>query len=342
MADAFSKLLDSAERGRSLGREGAREAMEFLVSGELSDAQIAAFLGAMSPQRVTAEELAGFAETMRDKGLTVEVRRRPVIDTCGTGGDGLGTFNFSTAAALIVAGAGVAVAKHGNRAVSSRSGSADVLEALGVVVDAAPEEVRLSIEEVGFGFCFAPRYHPAMKHVAAVRKALGVRTIFNLLGPLVNPACVLRQIVGLFEKSLLEKYAQTLLLLGAERVMVVHGDDGMDEISLCCATTICHGEKGRGVRIERVEPESLGLKRRSAKELAGQDAAGNARLMERLLEGAEGALAEATVLNAGAAMWVAGASGSLSDGIESARESVRSGKSRRILEKLRQRHRRKA
>jgi len=342
MPGGFKRFLDMALSGEPLGREGAREAMDFLISGKLEPAQIAGFLKAVGPGQLGAGELAGFAETMRANAVSLTIDRRPLVDTCGTGGDGLGTFNFSTAAALVTAGAGVAVAKHGNRAVSSRSGSADVLEALGIAVDPGPEAVREAIEQDGFGFLFAPRYHPAMRHVAPVRKALGIRTVFNLLGPLVNPALVKRQVVGLYDRNLMEIYAETLLLLGAEQVMVVRGEDGMDEFTLTGTTFICHGDQTGGVRTERITPEDVGLKRAESGKLAGGDAAANAKILIAVLEGAEGPISDGTCFNAAAALLVAGAVPTLKDGIAAARESISSGRARNVLEKLRSRIKRGA
>lgn len=337
MVKGFKPFLAQAARGEPLGRSGAREAMDYLISGELDAADIAGFLKAVGPEHLGAQELAGFAEAMRSKALTLEIKRRPMIDTCGTGGDGLKTFNFSTAAALIVAGAGVAVAKHGNRAVSSHSGSADVLESLGVAIESEPESLRQSIEEDGFGFFFAPRYHPAMRHVAPVRKALGVRTLFNLLGPLANPALVRRQVVGIYDESLMRKYAEAMLLLGAEQVMIVRGEDGMDEFTLTGTTVVCHADSKIGIAIEHVSPEKFGLKRVALEDLRGGAAAQNAQAMEALLEGADGPLLEGSLLNAAAALLVAGSVRTIKEGISAARGSVSSGRARGVLEKLRRR-----
>jgi len=234
----FSDWLQRVIDGGFLTREQARAAMSFLMSGTAAPAQVGALLAALQTRGHCADELAGFAEAMRDHATTVAVDRTPLVDTCGTGGDGLHTFNFSTAAALVAAGAGVAVAKHGNRAVSSRSGSADVLEALGVDVTTEPDQATSDVERIGFGFFFAPRYHPAMRHVAPVRRALGVRTVFNLLGPLANPARVRRQVVGVYGVAVARMYAEVLARLGVERALVVHGDDGMDELTLAGPTTV--------------------------------------------------------------------------------------------------------
>jgi len=333
----FEFWLEKVRGGERLGRPGARAAMDHLVSGETEAASISAFLLAIEARGVDASELAGFAESLRAQAVTVEVAREPLIDTCGTGGDGLHTFNISTAAAFVAAGAGAAAAKHGNRASSSRCGSADVLEALGVLVEDEPESVARSVEETGFGFFYAPRYHPAMRHVSAVRKALKVRTVFNLLGPLVNPALVRRQVVGIYDGSLLEIYARVLLDLGAESVMVVRGEDGMDELSLTGRTVVCRAERGKEIRSELLSPEDAGLMRASAGALRGGDAAQNAGLFIEVLEGRPGPMLDATLYNAGAAILVAGLARTIKEGVAAARESVASGRARKVLENLRRR-----
>jgi anthranilate phosphoribosyltransferase len=334
MAD-LGDSIDKVCHKETLGREGAKAAMDHLVSGDASEIQAAAFLGALGARGVDENELVGFAESLRAHALGIEIGREPLVDTCGTGGDGLRTFNFSTAAALVAAGAGAAVAKHGNRAVSSRSGSADVLEALGIATDASAEDVRRSVEETGFGFLFAPRFHPAMRHIAPVRSALGVRTVFNLLGPLANPAGVKRQVVGVYDGALVPILARVLATLGAERAMVVHGEDGMDELSPAFPTRIAHVDAARGIWLETVAPEEVGLRRTSASGLAGGDARRNARLLEDVLEGREGPLADGTSLNAGAALLVAGQVSTLRDGVAAARESIASGRALEVVRKLR-------
>jgi len=270
--------------------------------------------------------------------VKVRVDRRPLVDLAGTGSDGLGTFNFSTAAALVAAASGTAVAKHGNRAVSSRSGSADILEALGVDIEPDLESLRLSIEEDGFGFLLANRHHPAMRHVAPARKALGMRrTVFNLLGPLTNPASARRQVVGVYDRDIMPVYAQAFLLLGAERVMIARGEDGMDEMSLTGETLVCHGSRLRGIWTETVAPEQAGLKRAAMGALLGGDARRNALVLEDIFEGKKGPVLEGILFNAAAALLVAGAAASLKEGAEMARASVASGKARETLERLRKR-----
>ena len=325
--------LDKACRGEALDRASARAAMDHLVSGTADAARTSAFLLAVEARGVQAEELTGFAQSLRAHAVTVSVLRRPLIDTCGTGGDGLHTFNISTAAAFVAAGAGAAVAKHGNRSVSSKCGSADVLEALGVPIEGEGETVRAALEKTGFGFFFAPKFHPAVRHVSAVRKALRVRTVFNLLGPMVNPALVRRQVVGIYSEALLETYAAVLLELGLERALVVRGEDGMDELSLSGRTVVCEVEAGRPIRKMFLTPEEAGLKRADIETLRGGDAAVNARLLLQVLEGRPGPLLDATLYNAGAAVWIAGLAEDLRAGVEAARRSVASGRAQGVLER---------
>lgn len=331
---AFAEILAVVTKGGTLDRAGAREAMFHLVSEATPDADITAFLNALRGRAPHEEELVGFATALREKAVRVPTKRTPLVDTCGTGGDGLHTFNLSTAAAFAAAGAGAAVAKHGNRSVSSRSGSADVLEALGAPIDVGPEAAARALETTGFAFLMAPRYHPAMKRVGPVRKSMGVRTVFNLLGPMVNPALVTRQVVGIYDPSLLETYAKVLLALGAERVMVVHSEDGMDELSLAVRTRVCHGS-AKGLSLEWVSPEDAGVTRSPLETLKGGDARENAAMMERVLSGEKGPLADGTALNAGAALVVAGLAGDLKEGVALARKSLGSGAAKNVLERLR-------
>lgn len=331
----FRQAFKAALGGRPLSLEEAAGVLEGLVSGEADDVTVAAFLGALSARAPTAEELAGFAGTMRRLAVRIDVARRPLIDTCGTGGDGLSTFNFSTAAAFVAVGGGVAVAKHGNRAVSSRCGSADVLAALGVPVDLGPAAAARAIGRAGFAFLMAPRYHPAMRRVAEVRARLGVRTVFNLLGPLANPAGVRRQVVGVPEPSLAPIYASALGLLGAERALVVAGLDGMDELTLAGRTLVCHVEGEAGIRIEELAPEDVELRRASPEDLRGGDAAGNARILEEALSGRPGAVLDGVLLNAAAAFVAAGSAPGIRDGVALARETVASGRALRALDAAR-------
>ncbi len=320
------------------GRDLSREEMEGLV-GQVMDGEVeaplqAALLAALATKGETVGELAGAASAMRRRVLRVRHRRQGVIDTCGTGGDGKGTFNISTAAALVAAAAGVPVAKHGNRSVSSRSGSADVLEALGVAIDLDAAQAGRCLDELGISFLFAQRLHPAMREVGAVRRALGVRTIFNLLGPLTNPAGAGRQLMGVFAEELVERVAAVLVELGCERAWVVHGADGLDEISTTGPTHVAEVRNGAIRRFE-LEPEALGFERATIASLAGGTPEENARALERVLEGAAGPLHEVTVLNAGAALLVGGVAQELAEGIDRARNAIASRAARELLERLR-------
>lgn len=331
----LDELSERASLGFRLTRAEASSAMERLINPDTSDAERGAFLVAMNARPPSAEELAGLAEALRSHAVSFPAVSRPLVDTCGTGGDGLHTVNISTTAAFIAAGAGAAVAKHGNRAVSSKAGSADVLEALGVPLDLEPAAAAQSLEEAGFAFLFAPRYHPAMAAVAPARKALGVRTVFNLIGPLVNPARVRRQVVGIFDAGLLKTYAEALLALGSERALVVRGEEGMDELSVCGPTRIIHAEPGRGVSEAETTPEAVGLKRRVLSELAGGDAAQNAGSLEAALGGAPGAGLDAALFNAAGALVAAGLADTLKAGLGLARESVGSGAAKAALDRAR-------
>lgn len=330
--DSLAPHLESVFKGQTLSRAAAYDAMNAMMAGESSPVRVAAFLGALQSRSPAADELVGFAQAMRDNAVHIKPQRSPLLDTCGTGGDGSQSFNFSTAAALVIAGAGVAVAKHGNRAVSSRSGSADVLEALGVPIDLAPDECRESIERTGFGFLFAPHYHPAMKALAPVRREIGVRTVFNLLGPLVNPAGVDFQVAGCYDASLIETYAQVLVALGCKRAIVVHAEDGMDELSVAGATRVCHAEAGGATRIETILPEEVGLPRASGAALRGSTAVANARAIEELLDGRTGPVLDGTLLNAAAGLMLTGVASGWKEAVEAARESISSGAARRVLE----------
>jgi len=333
---AFKDLLAAAMSGRPIGRERAREAMTLLVSGEANEVQMSAFLGALATREVLFEELVGFAEALRGLGVKVEPKRRPIVDTCGTGGDGLHTLNVSTAAAFVAAGAKAAVAKHGNRSVSSRCGSADVIEALGVPLDLTPLAAASAIDKFGFAFLFAPRYHPALAGVAGVRRALGVRTVFNALGPLVNPAGATCQVVGVYAEALLEPMARALISLGAERALVLRAEDGMDELSLSCSTRICRIEAGGKPKFETVAPEAAGFKRRGPGALRGGDAAQNAQKLEAVLLGEEGPLFDAAAFNAAAALQVAGLAKGWKESAAMASDSLRSLGALRVLEALRE------
>lgn len=330
MKPVIEKLL----RREDLSQDEAMSLMDSIMSGGLPHTQIAAILIGLRAKGETVPEIAGFVSAMRAKAVAVRPRRGGLVDTCGTGGDGAHTFNISTATALVSAGAGVGIAKHGNRAVSSSCGSADVLEALGVGIPTSAEAAADIIDSVGIGFLFAPHHHPAMKHVAPVRRELGIRTVFNLLGPMTNPAGVKRQVVGVFDPTLTETVARVLHTLGSEKVYVVHGADGTDEVSVCAETRVSALDDGR-VSTFTFAPESVGIRRAASGAITGGDPAANARTIEEILDGAAGPRRDAVVLNAAFAIDVAGAASSIAEGVAMARESIDSGRARAVLESLR-------
>ena len=325
---------------RILGREDLTRAETEALFGELMDgafdaAQKAALLVGLAMKGESPAEIAGAAAAMRRRVVAIPHRRADAIDTCGTGGDGRGTFNVSTAAALVAAAGGAAVAKHGNRSVSSRSGSADVLGALGVALEVAPEVAGRALDEIGIAFLFAPALHPAMREVMPVRRALGVRTVFNLLGPLTNPAGARRQVLGVYARERVEPLARVLLELGAEHALVVHGADGLDEITTTGPTLVAEVRDG-GVTTFELRPEDLGVERTPLEALSGGTPEENARRMEALLAGdGEPALAAVTALNAGAGLYVAGRAPSLRAGVDAARDLLAAGAGARKLAELR-------
>lgn len=328
----IGEAIAKVAAGESLSREEAHAAMLHLMRGEASDAQIAALLTALRMRGETAQEIAGFARAMRDSATTISPSVAPLVDTCGTGGDGLSTFNISTAAALVAAGAGVYVAKHGNRGVSSACGSADVLEALGVNIEMEPGDVKECIEKVGIGFLFAPRFHPAMRHVMRARREMGIPTAFNLLGPLANPAGVRSQVLGVGMAGKAPLLAEALSEMGVERAMVVRGEDGMDELSLTAPSAIWE-VKGGEVSRYVLDAGELGMRHATPADLAGGTAPENARIIrDEILAGAAGPRRDATVLNAAAALVVAGRASDLREGVEMARRSIDSGAALRVLE----------
>jgi len=330
MKAVLQKLVERLD----LTPDEVESAFETIFQGEASPAQMGAFLVALRMKGETPVEIAAAATVMRRRATPVRVPPgRMVLDTCGTGGDGAGTFNISTAAALVVAGAGVTVAKHGNRSVSSRSGSADLLTACGVQVDAPVETVERCLAEVRIGFLYAPALHAAMRHVAAVRREVGVRSIFNLLGPLANPARAPRQLLGVYASSLVPVVAETLARLGTERALVVHGLEGLDEISPSGPTRAAWVEAGQ-VREVVLQPEDGGLRPVPPGALQGGTPEDNARLLAGVLEGQDGPLRDAVLLNAGAALWVADEVETLAEGVLRAAESVDSGAARTRLERL--------
>jgi anthranilate phosphoribosyltransferase len=323
--DNFSPVLKNVLSGRALDRASARAAMDCLISGGTTDAQAGAFLAALRVRGETVEELVGFAQATRAQAITVKPKRRPLIDTCGTGGDGSGTFNISTTTAFVAAGAGAAVAKHGNRAVSSKSGSADVLEALGVKTDVKPRLAAECVDVAGVGFLFAPSLHPAFARMRSVRKELGARTVFNLLGPLSNPAGAKRQLLGVYSTVLVRPLAEALKALGSEEAMVVASRDGLDELSLSAPTVVARLSRGR-ITIEELKPSRLGFKKRPLSALRGGDAKKNAAITRAVLYGAKGAPREVCVLNAAAALMVAGIARNWAEGLAAANASLDSGR----------------
>jgi anthranilate phosphoribosyltransferase len=326
---AIQTLLDR----RDLGREGAREVMGEIMRGEATPAQIGAFLIAFRAKGELADEIAGCAEAMREHVVPVQPSRDDLVDTAGTGGDGARTLNISTAAGIVAAAAGAAVAKHGNRAVSSASGSADVLEALGFRLDLPAEKIAESIDTLGFGFMFAPLHHPAMSHAAPVRREIATRTVFNVLGPLTNPAGARAQIVGVYAPELVRTVADVLAQLGARRAFVVHGAFGIDELSPAGPNLVCEVVDG-SVRERTVDPEQLGIERCDPDELSGGDPAANAAALREIFGGADGGRRDAVLLNAAGAIAAGGLAADLEGGLELARDALDSGAAASRLEDL--------
>lgn len=326
--------LEQLLKKEDLSIEQSTAMMNGIMSGEYTHAQMASLLTAMRAKGETADEVTGCALVMRDKASRVHAGDA-VIDNCGTGGDGGGTFNVSTASAFVLAAAGVPVAKHGNRSVSSKCGSADVLEALGVKVDLPPEGVETCIREAGIGFMFAPVYHSAMKFVMPVRKELGVKTIFNILGPLTNPAHAKYQVIGVYDESLLTMFAETLKNMGSKRALIVHGMDGMDEITLCDKTKACELTENGEIKEYTIDPEEFGFKLCAPEAITGGDAETNAKIVEAILDGETGDRQNLVCLNAGAALYIAGKADSIQDGVALAKEILASGKAKAALEAMR-------
>jgi anthranilate phosphoribosyltransferase len=324
-------LLAKVAAGRSLSEAEAETAFDIIMTGNATPSQMGALLMALRVRGETVDEITGAARIMRAKAVTIDAPPG-TIDTCGTGGDGSGSFNISTASAIIAAACGVSVAKHGNRALSSKSGSADVLTALGVNIEAEPAVVRSCLWEIGIGFLMAPRHHSAMRHVAPTRVELGTRTIFNLLGPMSNPAGARRQLVGVFAPEWTRPMAEVLGRLGAERAWVVHGA-GMDELTTAGVTRVAEFNDGRVVEFD-VVPEEAGLKPASPEDLKGGEPAHNAALMRDLLGGARFPLRDVVLLNSAAALVVAGRAETLRDGAEIAAGAIDSGRARRVLDRL--------
>ncbi len=326
---AIQRLLD----GNDLGREEAHEVMAEIMEGEATPAQIGGFLVALRAKGETADELAGCAEAMRAHVLAVHPTRTDVVDVVGTGGDGARTFNISTTAAIVTSAAGAAVAKHGNRAVSSVSGSADVLEALGFELEQSPERIAESIDTLGFGFMFAPLHHPAMRHAAPVRRELGTRTIFNVLGPLTNPAGARAGVFGVYSPELARTVAEALAVLDSRRAFVVHGAHGIDELSPAGPNLVFEVE-GETVRERVIDPVELGIEPSDPAALTGGTPEENARTAREVLGGARGATRDAVVLNAAGAIAAAGHAADLREGLAAAEEAIDSGRAAVRLEEL--------
>ena len=329
----FPRLIEKLTRHEDLTSDEAAAAMVEVMEGRAAPAQLAGLLVGLAMKGERPIEIVGLARTMRAHAVQISRRYERVFDTCGTGGDRSGTFNISSCAALVIAACGVRVAKHGNRSVSSLSGSADVFEALGVRVTASPAVVERCLAEAGVGFFFAPTFHPSMRHAAQARRDLGVRTAFNLLGPLTNPAGATRQLVGVPRPELTELMARSLMLLGSERAWVVHGADGIDEISTAGYTKVSEC-RGGSVNTFYLHPGDVGLPKASPGSLKGGDAHENARIIERILAGERGAPRDVVLLNAGAALLIAGEAASVDEGLVRASRAIDRGDARRTLDTL--------
>ncbi len=326
-------LIEKLARREDLSSAESAAAMAAIMDGSVSDAALAGFLVALAMKGEQPSEIVGLARTMRERGVQLSKEYPDAVDLCGTGGDRSGTFNVSSVASVVVAACGVRVAKHGNRAVSSRCGSADLFDALGVSASASPDLVERMLDEAGMAFLFARVFHPSMRHAAAARQALGVRTAFNLLGPLTNPVRPRWQIVGVPRPELTEMIARALLLLGSERAWVVHGADGLDEVSTVGYTKVSECRRGT-VSTFYVHPADYGLARATTDALRGGDAAANAAIARSVLDGAVGAARDIVLLNAGAALLVAGRAANVRDGIAAASEAIDSGRARAVLGKM--------
>lgn len=322
--------LKKLGRGSSLTEDEMIAVMKAIMAGKVAEDDIVSFLTLLRDKGEVLAEIKGAVRVLREFMVKVNVSQENLVDTCGTGGDASGTFNLSTAAAFVVAGAGVRVAKHGNRAISSKSGSADILEKLGVRIELEPVQVRKCLVEAGFGFFFAPRFHPAMKNVAGARKRIGTRTIFNLLGPLANPANPLTQVIGVYDPKKMTMMAEVLRDLGSTRVLLVHGEDGLDEITLT-GKTYCVAMAGGKIAELTIDPEDLGLELCKTEDLLGRDADYNAMMLKGLLEGYESPLRTAVMLNAAAALMVSGRAGSLEEGLTIADHSLDQGRAYEVL-----------
>lgn len=329
----MKQILKRVVEGQSLSMAEAEQVMGQIMSGEASASQIAALLTALSIKGEVPDEIAGFAKAMRRFATPVRPALDGVVDTCGTGGDGAKTFNISTAASFVAAGAGVPVAKHGNRAVSSKSGSADVLAELGVFVEQLPQQAMACLEQAGICFLYAPLYHQAMKYAAGPRRELGFRTVFNILGPLTNPAGAKRQLLGTYAPDLPMKVAEVLRLLGSEHALVVHGEDGLDELTVTGKSYVAELRGGK-IKTYTLTPEEMGLARYPLEEIRGGSPRENAEIIRNVLQGKSGAPRDVVLFNAAAAIYVGGKAGTLQEGVKVAREVIDSGRALETLQRL--------
>lgn len=330
MIDAIRKIVE----GKNLTRQEAALTMDTIMNGQATPSQIAAFITALRMKGETVDEITGCAEKMREHATNIFPKQKNLVDTCGTGGDVSGTFNISTVTALVAAGAGVPIAKHGNRSVSSKCGSADVLEALGVKIDLEPKQVEACISEIGIGFIFAPKFHKAMRFAMPSRKEIGIRTVFNILGPLTNPANASAQILGVFNPDLTEMMAKVLGNLGVKQALIVHGMDGLDEISISEKTKVSHLKNGK-VENYFIKPEDFGIHKAKKQDIKGGSANENAKIAIEILKGAEkGPKRNIVLLNAAAAIFVGGKAKDLKEGFKLAAESIDSGEANKKLEEL--------
>ena len=329
--------IQALVNGKSLLPEESRQTMQEIITGKATNSQIAAFLTALCMKGETVDELVTFAQVMQENGLKIHPKvEGRLVDTCGTGGDKIKTFNISTATAFVVAGAGIAIAKHGNRSVTSKSGSADVLEKMGVNLNMPPSMVKEAIEQIGIGFMFAPAFHPAMKYAVAPRKEIGIRTVFNMLGPLTNPACANAQLLGVYDAKIVNPLANALSRLGREEAMIVHGLNGLDEVSTIGKTVISHLKNGE-IRTFQIEPKDLGLKRAKTLDLLGGTPEENARILLNILKGncaLHDPKTEIVLINSAAAIIIGGKAATFKEALQIATESIQSGAAESKLEAL--------
>ncbi|MBM3246012.1 MAG: anthranilate phosphoribosyltransferase [Candidatus Omnitrophica bacterium] len=331
----IEQAIEKLNQGQDLTADQMRQAMEEIMTGHAQTPRIVLFLTALSKKGETVEELTAAVSVMRQHVTRIHSRKDLILDTCGTGGDRLGTFNVSTAVAFVASGCGITVAKHGNRSVSSRCGSADILEALGVNINMPAEKLERCLDEVGIAFLFAPNLHPAMKYAMPARKEIGKRTLFNILGPLSNPAAATHQLVGVYDRHWVEILAQVLSKLGAVHALVVHGEDGLDEITTCARTYISEAYQGK-IKSFELNPEELGIKKSKLEDLVGGDAACNGQILLDILKGAAGPRRDIVLLNAAAAIYAADKAKSIKDGLKLAEESISSGQALKKLELLKE------